>query len=98
MPRKRVVTRTITTTKVTVFGFDKVAQELCNKEITLTGTFATEKKLLKAIESAINPNEYKVIEIAFTTTENKLYKMSEEKFVENADEVVEATAEAEAEE
>lgn len=95
--RKRLITRTIATTKVTVFGFDKIQQEICNKVITLTGTFSNEKKLLKAIESAIDPNEYKVIEITMTETKNILCKMSEEKFVANADEIVETTEEPTAE-
>ena len=85
MARQPQVTRTITTTKATVLCLDLVKKEPFEKTVVLPRTYKDSKKLFKLIENLINSDEVKAVHVISTETEETLYGMSEQKFIENAD-------------
>lgn len=87
MARTPQVTRTIKTTIVTVLCLDIVNGEPFNKQVTLPRTYKDEKAMLKEVEKVINTDNQKAVHIVNFTVEEKLYGMSEQKFIETADEL-----------
>lgn len=81
MARKPMVTRTIITTKVNVLCMDVVKCEPFNKEVLLPRTFADEKKLMKAVEEAVNVDNIKAVHVVDVDTVETLYGMSEADFI-----------------
>lgn len=87
MARTPQVTRTIKTTIVTVLCLDIVNGEPFNERVTLPRTYKDEKAMLKEVEKVINNDTQKAVHIVDFTVEEKLYGMSEQKFIETADEL-----------
>lgn len=85
MARTPMITRTITTTNVNVLCLNIVDGEPFNQDVTLPRTFKDEKKLFKAVESVINNDTVKAVHIVHTETQETLYGMSEQKFIETAE-------------
>lgn len=87
MARTPQVTRTIKTTNVNVLCLDIVNGEPFNEQVTLSRTYKDEKAMLKEVEKLINNDTQKAVHIVGFTVEEKLYGMSEQKFIETADEL-----------
>lgn len=85
MARKRMVTRTILTTKASVLCLDVVAGEPFNKEVTLAGTFKDDKHMLKEAEKIINSETVKAVHIAHSEVVETLYGMAEADFIASAE-------------
>ena len=85
MARKPMVTRTIVTTIATVLCLDLEKKEPFEKEIKIPRTYKDEKYMMKAVESAVNSDKVKAVHILSTRTEETLYGMTEQKFIENAE-------------
>ena len=85
MARAPQVTRTIITTKVNVMCLNVVNGESFIKEVILSRTYKDDKHILKALENVVNNSEVKAVHIISTETQETLYGMSEQKFIENAD-------------
>ena len=85
MARQPQVTRTITTTKAAVLCLDLVTKQPFEKIVVLPHTYKDNKKLFKMVENLINSDEVKAVHVIATETEETLYGMSEQKFIENAD-------------
>lgn len=85
MARKRMVTRTILTTKASVLCLDVVAGEPFNKEVTLAGTFKDDKHMLKEAEKIINSDTVKAVHIAYSEVVETLYGMAEADFIAQAE-------------
>ena len=85
MARKPMVTRTIVTTIATVLCLDLEKKEPFEKEVKIPRTYKDEKHMMKAVESAVNSDKVKAVHILSTRTEETLYGMTEQKFIENAE-------------
>lgn len=81
MARKRMVTRTILTTKVNALCMDTVTCEACNKDVVLPRTFKDNDKVLKATKSVLDTPTFKVVDIVDVETVETLYGMDEQKFI-----------------
>ena len=84
MARIPMVTRTITTTKVSVLCLDVQSVEPFNKEVILPRTFKDDKKLFKKVEELVNNDDVKAVHIVAKEEVETLYGMSEQEFIENA--------------
>ena len=85
MARQPMVTRTIQTTIATVLCLDLEKKEPFEKEIKLPRTYKDERHMMKKIEPIVNSGKVKAVHVIKTRTEETLYGMSEQKFIENAD-------------
>lgn len=81
MARKRMVTRTILTTKVNVLCMDTQTCEACNKDVVLPRTFKDNDKVLKATKSLLDSPTFKVVDVVNVETVETLYGMDEQKFI-----------------
>ena len=84
MARIPMVTRTITTTKVSVLCLDVQTVEPFNKEVILPRTFKDDKKLFKKVEELVNNDDVKAVHIVAKEEVETLYGMSEQEFIEKA--------------
>lgn len=87
MARKPMVTRTIKTTKAKVMCLDTLNEELVEREVLVTRTFKDNEKLLKVVKDIINEDNIKPVHIANTEEIEKLYGMTEQEFLEKAQEL-----------
>lgn len=85
MARQPMVTRTIQTTIATVLCLDLEKKEPFEKEIKLPRTYKDERHMMKKIEPIVNSDKVKAVHVIKTRTEETLYGMSEQKFIENAE-------------
>ena len=93
MARKRVVSRTIKATKATVLCIDCEAAEPFNTEVMVSGEFKDDNAVLKAAKKQLETDNIKVAKVVATEVIEKLYKMEEAKFMQLADEIVDANGE-----
>ena len=84
MSRETLVTRTIPTTKCNVLCIDVAKKEPFVKEVIVPKTYKDEKKLMAAVEKAVNDGNIKAISIENTNVETTLYGMDETFFIQNA--------------
>lgn len=82
--RKPMVTRTITTTQVTVLGMDVEKCEPMNETFTVPRTYKDEEKLLKAVKAIGETDTYKIVKIVDTQVQETLYGMDEATFIQHA--------------
>lgn len=80
---RHLITRTISTTSGDVLYFDTEAKENKNERMTLNGKMDAEKFL-----RAVKPDGI-VLMVDNVETESKLYGMTLETFLENAEEITE---------
>lgn len=85
MARPRMVTRTITTTKAVLLMVNKTTSQVFDKEVVMSGEFEAEEDVEKRATKLFNSAESKVVAVKTFSTEEKLYGMSEEKFIEIAE-------------
>ena len=84
MARKRMVTRTILTTRATVLCMDTESLKSEYKDVILPRTYKDEEKLFKAVKNAIDTDTYKAVKIEETSSVETLYGMDEQDFIDNA--------------
>ena len=84
MARKRMVTRTIQTTKVNVLCMDTQTCEACNKDVVLPRTFNDKDKVLKAVKAVVDTPTFKAVDVVDVQTVETLYGMNEQKFINEA--------------
>lgn len=88
MPKAKMVTRTITTTKVSVLGYSKLAQELVNIDAELNGAYDSADAAMKAFKKTARPDDdFTPVEITILETREKLYGMLESDFIAAAKEL-----------
>lgn len=85
MPRKRVVTRTITGTVVTANVADLVDNTIKEISATLSGEYKNNDKLLRDMKKAYDSDTQKVLQITSTQQVTHKYGMSEIEFLANAE-------------
>ena len=84
MPRKPMVTRTLTVTKAKCICLDLLKEEAFEAVFTVPGKFTDTKKLMRKI-CAMNDNEsVHVSKIKSYTTEQHLYAKTPEDFIKDA--------------
>lgn len=82
MARKRMVTRTITSTKATATVYNSEKDEIQTLEYKLSGELSSDDALKAITKEHAEVRPLKVTEV---TVQEELYGMSEEKFIELAD-------------
>lgn len=95
MARLPMVTRTITTTKVNVLCLDIEHVESCIKVITIPRTYKDEETILKKVKPLLETESLKVVHVVSTETEEALYGMTEQEFVELAHPLLDRTGKTE---
>lgn len=95
MARLPMVTRTITTTKVNVLCLDIEHEEPCNMVITIPRTYKDEETILKKVKPLLETESLKVVHVVDTETEETLYGMTEQEFVELAHPLLDRTGKTE---
>lgn len=87
MAREKMVTRTIISTKCVVLALDTETVEPSNLTVEVSGVFQNEEKLMKAVKAVAETDTLKIVQILTTETVEKLYGVSEQKFMEIAHEL-----------
>lgn len=95
MARLPMVTRTITTTKVNVLCLDIEHAEPCNKVVTIPRTYKDQESILKKVKPLLETESLKVVHVVDTETEETLYGMTEQEFVELAQPLLDRTGKTE---
>ena len=85
MARQPMVTRTIITTNAKVLCLDIDKQEPFERIVKLPRTYKDERKMMKKIEAVVNNDSVKAVHVISTETEEILYGMTEQKFIEEAE-------------
>ena len=87
MARVPMVTRTINTTKVVVMCLDTMSNKTVEKTVIVPRTYKDEEKLFKVVKPLVTEETVKPVYIVSTEELEKLYGMTEQKFVETAEEL-----------
>lgn len=85
MARARKVTRTISSTKVVVMCVNTETAVVENYEVTISGIYPDEKKLMKAITKVVETETLKPVSVVSAEVIDTLYGMDEQKFIEMAE-------------
>lgn len=85
MSRARKVTRTISSTKVVVMCVDTQSAVVDSHEVTISGVYPDDKKLMKAISKVVETETIKPVSIVSKEVVETLYGMDEQKFIEMAE-------------
>lgn len=83
MARERMITRTVTQTTAKVMCLNVTTAEVTIIEFTIGGTY-TEPELLKKSKSLFETDEFKLVNIESSKTEEILLGMTEEDFIRYA--------------
>lgn len=84
MARKRVITRTIESTKYEVMALNVETAEVLKLEFCTSEKAETEEKMLKKLQRIVKESEIKLVKILESETIEQLYEMSEEDFISYA--------------
>ena len=84
MARKRMVTRTILTTKATVLCMDTESLKSEYKDVILPRTYKDDEKLFKAVKNAVDTDTFKAVKIEEKSSVETLYGMDEQDFINSA--------------
>lgn len=84
MARRKLVTRTITATKVTCLCMDITTAEPTNETYSIVGKFIDDEKLLKSIRKLHETDDHKIVAIVDKVETNELYGLDENEFLERA--------------
>ena len=87
MARAKMVTRTVVGTEVEIMVFEATTNEVTTIKQIIGGQYADDKKLLKAVEKAVNTETLKVLKVVTSTPADKCYGMSETDFLKYAKEL-----------
>lgn len=87
MARAKMVTRTITATKVEAQIVTISASEITTINVTVSGEFDDADKLLKAVKKQTETNDIKVLQVLTSEKIEKLYGMLESDFLAQAKEL-----------
>lgn len=87
MARERTVTRTITETTVKAMGVNVETAQVDIVAYTLSGEYPDNATILKVLKKNYENDSYKIVNIEDVQTEEKLYGMTEQQFIELAKEL-----------
>lgn len=83
--RKRMVTRSITGTKVLALCLDVTTAEPFNNELILSGTYKSKKEIEKILRKEYETEDLRVAAVVSYEEFETLYGMEEQKFIELAE-------------
>lgn len=83
--RKRMVTRTVTTTEVELLCLNIVTAEPFNETAIIPGTYTSNEKILKVLRPVIDTKETKIVSVSRVEIKHTLYGMSEADFIKLAE-------------
>ena len=89
MARKRMVTRTLISTELTILCLDVETGEPMNRKFIVTGKFNNDEAALKKAKQTYESTTLKLVHVVNSEQMKLQYKMDENKFIANADEVEE---------
>lgn len=78
---RNMVTRTLTSTQVTVLALDTETAEPQNLTYEIAGTFKDDKKLLAVIQKSHDTETLKNVKVVDKREKETLYGMSEDEFI-----------------
>lgn len=84
MAKPAMVTRTFTTTIATVLCLNVESGEPYNRTVTLPKVFKSDEDVLKYLRSNFDTETEKVVHVVHVATEEKLYGMPEQEFINHA--------------
>lgn len=84
MPRKPMVTRTLSTVEVKLLCLNVETEKPFEKTVVLART-PDDKKLLRVVKELAETDTEKVVHIIGKVVHKGLYRMTEQKFIENAE-------------
>ena len=87
MARQPMVTRTIQKTVVEAFCLNTITGETTKEQFTLARTYKDEKAVLKQLKKVADTNEKKVVHVISYEAKETLYGMTEQKFIDMAEEL-----------
>ena len=87
MARQPMVTRTIKVTTANVLCINLISAEPYNDVIVLPRTYKDEKAMMKYIAKNYDNEERKAVKVVEVIVTEKLYGMTEQKFIDMADEM-----------
>lgn len=87
MARVPQVTRTIQTTVANVMCLNVKTGESFTQEVSLSRTFTDNDVLMKLIRGVVDTDEVKAVHVVSTEIKEIRYGMSEQRFIELADEI-----------
>lgn len=85
MARKAIVSRTIKATKCNVLCVNIPTTETENKEVTVSRTYSDPVKLLKKVQSVVDTDTYKAVQVISSEVVEQRYGMSEEDFIAHSE-------------
>lgn len=85
--RKPIISRTMVTTEVTAKCVDVESEEVFENVQEIPRTYKDAKKLEKAVREAVETDRIKVVKILSAVEKKHLYAMSEQTFINNAQEI-----------
>lgn len=89
MARKPVITRTMNTTKIRALCIDKNTEETYEENFSLSRVYRNEKAMLKVLKDTYDDDNVCVLHILSYEVKKGRYIMAENKFIANADTVIE---------
>lgn len=82
--RKRMVTRTVTTTEVELLCLNIITAEPFNETAVIPGTYTSNEKILKVLRPVLDTKETKIVSVLRAEIKHTLYGMSESDFIKLA--------------
>lgn len=82
--QKVMVTRTMSTTTITVLCLDITTAEPSNETVTVSGTIKDTEKALKIAKAKVDTDTLKAVSVVDITKEEELYCMEDEDFLAHA--------------
>lgn len=83
--RKRMVTRTVTTTEVELLCLNILTAEPFNETAVIPGTYTSNEKILKVLRPVLDTKETKIVSVSRAEIKHTLYGMSESDFIKLAE-------------
>lgn len=82
--RKKLITRTIQFTNLTLLMADTESAEMYNSYTTIPGTYKDEKAMLNAVRPIVEDDTHKLVSLVGWTVGSQLYGMLEADFMGQA--------------
>lgn len=81
---KKLITRTVKASEITVMCVDTECAEVVNRTITHTGAIKDERAALRIAAASIDEPNLKIVQVVNIATTKQLYRITEEDFLAHA--------------
>ena len=96
--KKHLITRSITSTVVTVIAHDVETEETKNVQLAVSRTYKTDNDLLKAVREKYETDTFKIACVVDSFVSVEKYGMTEDDFISNAEIITKKSKDSEDEE